>query len=110
MRLQTTFVGFDVQDKALVGIAGRHFGDISGNARSYGRESQRSRNCRSMTPLLYLPADEFADTELPNWDLAADYLELSAIFSKDCQSLSEDIVSALEIAAEQDYSDVEGGN
>ena len=60
-----------------------------------------------MTPILYLPSDEFSDAESPNLDLAADYLELSAIFSKDSQSFSEDIVSTLEISAEEEYCDVE---
>ena len=55
---------------------------------------------------LYFPSDEFDDREPPDLDLAADYLELKAVFSRDGQSFSEDIVSALELAAEDNYPDV----
>ena len=46
-------------------------------------------------------------TRRPNLDLAADFLELSALFSKEGQSFSEDIVNALELTAETEYIDVD---
>ena len=60
-----------------------------------------------MTQVLYLPSDEFSNESPPDLDLAADFLELNALFSKDNHSLSEDIVSALELAADTEYSDVD---
>ena len=60
-----------------------------------------------MTPALYLPSDEFDDSPQPDLDLAADYLELNALFSKDGQSFSEYIVDALERTAETDFTDVD---
>ncbi len=59
-----------------------------------------------MNPPVYLPPDEFEGTEPPNLDLAADYLELMAIFSEHGQSFSEDIIAALETTAEQEFPDV----
>ena len=60
-----------------------------------------------MNRVLYLPSDEFDSDSPPNLDLAADFLELNALLSKDGQSLSEDIVNALELAAETDYKDLD---
>ena len=60
-----------------------------------------------MNRVLYFPSDEFANDSPPNLDLAADFLELNALFSKDGQSFSEDIVDALELAAETEYNDVD---
>ena len=60
-----------------------------------------------MTPALYLPSDEFHDSSAPDLDLAADYLELNALFSKEGQSFSEYIVDALEHTAELDFGDVD---
>ena len=60
-----------------------------------------------MTPVVYLPSDEFGDSSEPDLDLAADYLELNALFSKDGQSLSELIVDALEVTAETEFVDVD---
>ena len=59
-----------------------------------------------MRPAVYLPPDDFGGTERPNLDLAADYLELSAAFSSDGYCFSEDIVDALELAAEAEFDDV----
>ena len=59
-----------------------------------------------MSAAVYLPSDEFGGTQPPDLDLASDYLELKAIFSADRQSFSEDIVDALELAAEAEFDDV----
>ena len=56
---------------------------------------------------LVFPIEEFADGAPTNIDLAADFLELSALFSKDSQALSEHIVSALELTAETEYDGVD---
>lgn len=55
---------------------------------------------------LYFPHDEF-DTRKPNFDLAADYLELTAFFSDQSTSFTTDLINAMEIGAEDDYLDVE---
>ncbi len=60
-----------------------------------------------MNPALYLPSDEFTTDSSPNLDLAADFLELNALFSKDGQSFSEDIIDALELTSETEYFDVD---
>ena len=60
-----------------------------------------------MNPVPYFPSDEFANDTPPDLDLAADFLELSALFSKEGQSFSEDIVNALELTAETEYIDVD---
>lgn len=60
-----------------------------------------------MSPAVYLPPDAFGGREPPDLDLAADYLELKAVFSGDGQSLSADIVDALELAAEAGSDDVD---
>lgn len=57
---------------------------------------------------LYLPPDRFSGLKRPDLDLAADYLELKAACSRNGQSQSQDIVDALEIAADDDYPHVEG--
>ena len=44
---------------------------------------------------------------LPDNAAAADYLELSAAFSKDLRSYSRDLTAVTEIAAETDFSDVD---
>ena len=54
-----------------------------------------------MSTTLYLPPDE------PDPDLAADYLELKAIFSEESQSFSQDIVDTLDLAADWQFSDVD---
>jgi len=55
---------------------------------------------------LYLPKDEI-DSGKPNFDLAADYLELTAFFSEQLTSFTKDLINAAEIGAEDDYSDVD---
>ena len=60
-----------------------------------------------MSPALYLPADQFHDASPADLDLAADFLELKALLSEDGQCFSEDIVGALELAADQAYLDVD---
>ena len=60
-----------------------------------------------MSPALYLPTDQFEDASSADMDLAADYLELKALLSENRQSFSQDIVDSLELAAENEYSDVD---
>ncbi len=60
-----------------------------------------------MTRALYFPSDEFHGSSVPDLDLAADYLELHALFSKEGHSFSEYIVDALELTAEEEFSDVD---
>ena len=57
-------------------------------------------------PPLYLPHDEFTGSNCPDLDLAADYLELTSVYSPDGQCSSEYIVDALEISAEEEYADI----
>lgn len=54
-----------------------------------------------MSATLYLPSDE------PDPDLAADYLELKAVFSEEKQSFSQDIIDALALAADSEFADVD---
>ena len=60
-----------------------------------------------MSVAVYLPSDEFGGARPPNLDLAADYLELKAVFSAEGQSFSQDIVDSLEISAESEFHDVD---
>ena len=55
---------------------------------------------------LYFPQDEI-DKKIPNFDLAADYLELTAFFSEQSRSFTKDLINAKEIGAEDDYKDVD---
>ena len=59
-----------------------------------------------MNGVVYLPPDAFGGVGPPDLDLAADYLELKAVFSEAGQSFSEDIVDALEIGADERPKDV----
>ena len=59
-----------------------------------------------MMPAVYLPSDEFSGTAPPDLDLAADYLELRAVLSDEGHSFSEDIVDALDLAADEEFVDV----
>lgn len=59
-----------------------------------------------VTVELYFPHDEI-DSTTPNFDLAADYLELTAFFSDQSRSFTRDLISAVEIGAEDDYTDVD---
>lgn len=60
-----------------------------------------------MSSDIHLPPDCFAGSGPPDLDLAADYLELKAVCAKDGRSYSQDIVNTLELAAEQDFLDVD---
>lgn len=55
---------------------------------------------------LYFPHDEI-DKKNPNFDVAADYLELTAFFSNHSRAFTKDLINATEIGAEDDYSDVD---
>jgi hypothetical protein len=59
-----------------------------------------------MSVALYLPYDEF-DNGPPNFDLAADYLELTAFFAQDQLAFTKDLINTSEIGAEDDYADVD---
>ena len=60
-----------------------------------------------MTAAPYFPYDALSDGSVPDLDLAADYLELKAAFSQNGQSFSQDIINAMELAADTDYADVD---
>jgi hypothetical protein len=60
----------------------------------------------AMAVELYFPHDEI-DGKHPNFDLAADYLELTAFFSEEARSFTKDLINAAEIGAEDDYETVE---
>ena len=60
-----------------------------------------------MNRVVYLPLDEFSGKCKPDLDLAADYLELTAFLSKDLQALSQDIIDSLELAADEDFTDLD---
>ncbi|WP_156503175.1 hypothetical protein PJ900_03010 (plasmid) [Tistrella mobilis] len=55
---------------------------------------------------LYFPHDEIDDKK-PNFDIAADYLELVAFFSEDSRSFTKDLINAVEIGAEDDYENLD---
>ncbi|WP_409992298.1 hypothetical protein [Plasticicumulans sp.] len=55
---------------------------------------------------LYFPHDEI-DARNPNFDLAADYLELTAFFSDQSRSFTKDLINATEIGADDDYDSVD---
>lgn len=55
---------------------------------------------------LYFPHDELGKQH-PNFDVAADYLELVAFFSAEARSFTKDLINAAEIGAEEDYEDVD---
>ena len=60
-----------------------------------------------MNNVVYLPSDEFSGSHKHDLDLAADYLELTAFLSRDLQALSQDIVDALDLAADGDFDDLD---
>ena len=60
-----------------------------------------------MSHTVYLPPDEFGGADRQNVNLAADYLELKAVFSKSGQSFSQDIVGALKLT---DHTPFDGGD
>ncbi len=55
---------------------------------------------------IYFPHDVIG-TGKPNFDLAADYLELIALFSDERESFTNDLINASEIGAEEDYGTVD---
>ena len=55
---------------------------------------------------IYLPLEQISGPQ-PDTDLAADYLELKALFAKDKYSLSQDIVDALEMSYDYDFKNVD---
>lgn len=61
-----------------------------------------------MSNTVYLPADEFGGADPQNDDLAADYLELKAVFSRHGQSFRRDIVKVLDLADHTPFDDVNG--
>jgi hypothetical protein len=58
-----------------------------------------------MSISLYFPHDEFDDRR-SNFDLSADYLELTAFFSAEKRSFTKDLINVSEIGSERDYADV----
>lgn len=58
-----------------------------------------------MSREVYLPSDEFGGAVQQNLDLAADYLELKALFSQDRLSFRRDIVGALELPGHTSFAD-----
>ncbi len=60
-----------------------------------------------MSSTLYLPPDDFGGSRPPDFDLAADYLELSAAVSCDRLSTYADVIDALELPAEREFADVD---
>ena len=60
-----------------------------------------------MSGEIYFPSDEFVDKPPHDLDLAADYLELTALLSHDRQAFGQDIVDALEQTADADFVDVD---
>ena len=54
-----------------------------------------------------LPIDEITGNRPPDIDLAADYLELSAIFAHNRQSQSSNLIDIQELLAESEYLDVQ---
>ena len=60
-----------------------------------------------MSGKVYLPVDDFNGTGPNNLDIAADFLELSAFFSEEKYALTQSIVDALELAADDDFKTVD---
>ena len=60
-----------------------------------------------MMSAVHFPSDEFTGNGPHDFDLAADYLELKAAMSDERQAFSQDIVDALELAAEAEFADVD---
>lgn len=59
-----------------------------------------------MTVELYFPLDEI-DRQNPNFDLAADYLELTAFFSDKNRTSTKSLINATEIGSEDEYKELE---
>lgn len=60
-----------------------------------------------MSGRIYLPVDDFDGSGPNNFDIAADFLELSAFFTAEKYALTQSIVDALELAANDDFRTVE---
>lgn len=60
-----------------------------------------------MTSKVYLPVDDFDGNSPNDHDIAADFLELSAFFAAEKYALTQSIVDALELAADDDFKTVE---
>ena len=56
---------------------------------------------------VYLPTDDFDGKGPNNFEVAADFLELTALFAEERYALTQSIVDALELAADDDFSSVE---
>ena len=59
-----------------------------------------------MTIPLYFPADELGG-QTKDFDLAADYVELSSFFSSDGIARLSDLINASEIGADSEYASVD---
>ncbi len=59
-----------------------------------------------MTVALYLPADSVTGNPI-NFDLAADFLELSAFFAETRSAPTSEIKNAIDLGASEDYVDVD---
>ncbi len=51
--------------------------------------------------MIYFPIEEFSNSTKGDNDLAADYLELKAVLSSDCEALRRDIEEALELSGDE---------
>ena len=60
-----------------------------------------------MSGKVYLPVDDFDGTGSNNLDIAADFLELTAFFSEEKYALTQSIVDALGLAADDEFKTVE---
>ncbi|MCY4139158.1 MAG: hypothetical protein OXF56_12975 [Rhodobacteraceae bacterium] len=60
-----------------------------------------------MPDSVYLPTDDFNGRAPNDNDVAADFLELSAFFAQEKFALTQSIVDALELAADDDFRSVE---
>lgn len=60
----------------------------------------------AVTIKLYFPHDEI-NRQNPNFDLAADYLELTAFFSDQNRATTKDLIDATEIGSEDEYNEID---
>ena len=60
-----------------------------------------------MTPRLFLPPDAVAGSPI-DFDLTADFLELSAYFSDESRALTSDLANEASIGAAEDHADLDG--
>ena len=59
-----------------------------------------------MTIEFYFPHDEM-NRQNPNFDLAADYLELTAFFSDQNRATTKDLIDATEIGSEDECNEID---